>query len=67
MDPDATVRDILEAVAAGRTGDAVDGMGYLCGWLDRGGFPPILGGIRTVPLARAFLKMVSGWIAWDRR
>lgn len=47
MDPDATMRRILSALAALKTGqdpdargDAVEHLRNLAAWLKRGGFPP---------------------------
>jgi hypothetical protein len=42
MDPEATYRELLEAIAQGDREAAVHHAGNLAGWLRRGGFAPVV-------------------------
>lgn len=42
MDPEATYRELLDAISEGDNGAAVEHAGNLAGWLRRGGFPPVV-------------------------
>jgi hypothetical protein len=40
MDPNATLRDLLDAVASGDVDGMIEASLALADWLQRGGFPP---------------------------
>lgn len=48
MDPDATFRDIIEAVEAGDENRVTELADALNNWLSRGGFPPVSLGRREL-------------------